>query len=49
MKMSLPEELTLQSVPPEFRKEGPEWCAVFNPKVKKVLDLNLVHTFVHAT
>ncbi|KIM37228.1 hypothetical protein M413DRAFT_77348, partial [Hebeloma cylindrosporum] len=49
MKMPPPEELTLHNVPPEYRKEGQDWCAVFNPKVKKVLDVNLMHHFVHAT
>ena len=49
MKIPPPEELTLHSVPPEYRKEGPDWYAVFNPKVKKVLDVNLMHNFVHAT
>jgi len=48
MKVPL-EELTLHSVPAEYRKEGPDWHAVFNPKVKKVLDVNLIHNFVHAT
>ncbi|KAF8961764.1 WD40-repeat-containing domain protein [Flammula alnicola] len=43
------QELTLQSVPPECRKEGGDWYAVYNPKVKKALDINLVHTFVHET
>lgn len=44
-----PEEFTLQSVPPEYRKEGPDWFAVFNPKLKKALDINLVHTFNHTS
>ncbi|KDR80404.1 hypothetical protein GALMADRAFT_136894 [Galerina marginata CBS 339.88] len=43
------DELTLQNVPPEFRKEASDWYAVYNPKVKKSLDVNLVHTFNHAT
>jgi glucose repression regulatory protein TUP1 len=43
------DDLTLQNVPPEFRKEGSDWYAVYNPKVKKSLDVNLVHTFNHAT
>jgi len=43
------EELSFYNVPPEYRKEGPDWYVVFNPQVKKALDVNLQHTFVHAT
>ncbi|KAG6327677.1 hypothetical protein ID866_11412 [Astraeus odoratus] len=34
-------------VPPEFKKEGPDWFAIFNPKVKRVLDVSLMHTLKH--
>jgi glucose repression regulatory protein TUP1 len=34
-------------VPPELKKDGSDWFAVFNPKVKRVLDVNLVHTLIH--
>nr|UOP57133.1 putative general transcription repressor [Thecaphora frezii] len=34
-------------VPRELKKEGSDWLAIFNPKVKRVLDVNLVHTFLH--
>ncbi|PWN51757.1 WD40 repeat-like protein [Violaceomyces palustris] len=34
-------------VPRELKKEGSDWLAIFNPKVKRVLDVNLVHTFIH--
>lgn len=33
--------------PPELKKEGSDWFAVWNPKVKRVLDVNLVHTLSH--
>ncbi|KAF8068657.1 chromatin associated protein [Lyophyllum atratum] len=46
---TFPEELTLNSVPPEFRKEGTDWFAVFNPRVKRSLDITLVHNFIHAS
>ncbi|KAG6899060.1 hypothetical protein C0993_001277 [Termitomyces sp. T159_Od127] len=36
------------NVPPEFRKEGSDWFAVFNPRVKRSLDISLLHTLVHA-
>ncbi|KAG6328966.1 hypothetical protein ID866_10123 [Astraeus odoratus] len=35
------------SVPPEFKKEGADWVAVFNPKVRRVLDVSLMHTLMH--
>jgi hypothetical protein len=34
-------------LPRELKKEGSDWVALFNPKVKKVLDVDLVHTLVH--
>lgn len=43
-----PDDLSLLSVPSEYRKEGSDWFAVFNPKVQKVLDINLVHNLIHA-
>ncbi|PPQ86686.1 hypothetical protein CVT25_006761 [Psilocybe cyanescens] len=43
------DDLTLQNLPPEFKKDGGDWCALYNPKVKKTLDVNLLHTFPHAT
>ncbi|CAA7268253.1 unnamed protein product [Cyclocybe aegerita] len=43
------DELSIHTVPPEFKKEGNDWCAVYNPKVKKALDVNLLHTFNHSS
>jgi len=43
----LTEELSLSTVPPECRKEGTDWFAVFNPRVKRSLDISLVHNFTH--
>jgi glucose repression regulatory protein TUP1 len=47
--MSFPDDLDIHSVPPDMKKEGSDWFAVFNPnpKVKRVLDVNLVHTLMH--
>ncbi|KAH7912373.1 WD40-repeat-containing domain protein [Hygrophoropsis aurantiaca] len=42
-----PDDLDPHTVPPELKKEGSDWFAVFNPKVKRVLDVNLVHTLMH--
>lgn len=41
------DDIDIHTIPPEFKKDGPDWFAVFNPKVKRVLDVNLVHTLVH--
>lgn len=41
------DEIDLHNVPPELKKEGSDWFAIFNPKVKRVLDVNLVHTLMH--
>ncbi|GLB45183.1 putative anaphase-promoting complex subunit 4 WD40 domain [Lyophyllum shimeji] len=46
---TFPEELSLSTVPPEYRKEGSDWFAVFNPRVKRSLDITLVHTLIHAS
>jgi glucose repression regulatory protein TUP1 len=43
-----PEELNLQTAAPEFKKEGSDWFAVFNPKIRRTLDINLTHTLTHA-
>jgi len=43
----IPDELDLHNVPPEYKKEGSDWYASFNPQVKKVLDVGLVHTLTH--
>jgi len=41
------EDLDQSTLPPEFRKEGSDWSAIFNPKAKRVLDVSLVHTLTH--
>lgn len=40
-------DLDPETVPREFKKEGAEWFAVWNPRNKKNLDVSLVHTLVH--
>ncbi|EAU89102.2 TUPA [Coprinopsis cinerea okayama7 len=44
-----PEEFNYNTVPPEYRKDGPDWFAAFNPKIKRTLDINLVHSFQHSS
>jgi general transcriptional corepressor TUP1 len=41
------EEFNIHNILPEFKKEGNDWFAIFNPKVKRVLDVTLVHTLMH--
>ncbi|PBK61591.1 WD40 repeat-like protein [Armillaria solidipes] len=41
------DDIDPQNVPQELKKEGSDWFALFNPKVKRVLDVNLVHTLMH--
>jgi len=40
-------ELDIHTAPPEYRTEGNGWYAVFNTSVKRVLDVQLVHNFMH--
>jgi len=40
-------DLDRSTLAPEFKKEGGDWFATFNPKAKRVLDVSLVHTLVH--
>ncbi|GEM07220.1 glucose repression regulatory protein TUP1 [Rhodotorula toruloides] len=35
------------TAPKELKKEGPDWVTMFNPNVKRALDVGLVHTLVH--
>lgn len=35
------------TAPKELKKEGPDWVTMFNPNVKRTLDVGLVHTLVH--
>jgi glucose repression regulatory protein TUP1 len=46
---TMADELKLQHLSSEYVKDGGDWCAVYNPQVRKALDINLVHTFVHAS
>lgn len=34
-------------MPPHLKREGVDWYAVFNPAVRRVLDVDLVHTLEH--
>ncbi|KAG0142826.1 hypothetical protein CROQUDRAFT_673304 [Cronartium quercuum f. sp. fusiforme G11] len=40
-------DLDPDTLPSSMKKEGGDWMSMFNPKVKRVLDVGLVHTLVH--
>ena len=35
------------TAPRNLKKEGTDWVTVFNPKVPRALDVELVHTLQH--
>jgi glucose repression regulatory protein TUP1 len=45
--LSFPDEIDIHTISPEHKREGGDWFALFNHKVKRVLDVNLVHTLMH--
>ena len=47
MRPLILEDLNRSTLPPEFKKEGSGWFAIFNPEVEQVLDVSLVHTLAH--
>ncbi|BEI79920.1 hypothetical protein CcaverHIS002_0104490 [Cutaneotrichosporon cavernicola] len=42
-------DLDPENVSRELKKEGSDWFAIWSPKVKKQLDVSLVHSLVHDT
>lgn len=40
-------EFDPETVARDLKKEGSDWITMFNPNVKRVLDVGLVHTLVH--
>ena len=44
---SSPDDIDSNTISLEHKCEGADWSALFNPKVKRVLDVNLVHILVH--
>ncbi|KAJ6511190.1 chromatin associated protein [Mycena sanguinolenta] len=41
--------LDLATIHPDWKKEGSDWFVIYNPKVKRTLDVSLLHTFIHET
>ncbi|KAF2666359.1 WD40 repeat-like protein [Microthyrium microscopicum] len=42
-------ELEVETVPQNLKREGQDWYAVFNPAVRRLLDVELVHTLLHSS
>ena len=40
-------DFDIHSVPPEHKKEGKDWFAIFNPRATRQLEISLVHTLMH--
>lgn len=40
-------EFDPENVTRDLKKEGSDWMTMYNPNVKRVLDVGLVHTLVH--
>ena len=40
-------DLAPELLPPNQKREGDDWFAVFNPRVPRVLDVELLHTLQH--
>ena len=47
VKMAVDTAATTSSAPNSLKKEGSDWMSIFNPNVKRVLDVGLVHTLMH--
>ncbi|KAJ3970953.1 WD40-repeat-containing domain protein [Lentinula raphanica] len=45
--VGITDETVLATLPPEYKKEGPDWWIVYNPDADKVFNVNLVHTLMH--
>ena len=46
-KEEFPGDLDPSTVPAEYRKDGDDWFALYNPRVPQSLNVNLVHQFNH--
>ncbi|KAH8724716.1 WD40-repeat-containing domain protein [Phaeosphaeriaceae sp. PMI808] len=40
-------DLDIEQLPENFKKEGADWFAVFNPRTRRVLDVDLIHNLPH--
>ncbi|KAF2463754.1 WD40 repeat-like protein [Lindgomyces ingoldianus] len=40
-------DLDIEQLPDNLKKEGQDWFAVFNPRARRVLDVDLIHNLPH--
>jgi glucose repression regulatory protein TUP1 len=40
-------DLDIEQLPENLKKEGSDWFAVFNPRARRVLDVDLIHNLPH--
>lgn len=40
-------DLDIEQLPDSLKKEGSDWFAVFNPRSRRVLDVDLIHNLPH--
>lgn len=40
-------DLDVEQLPAQFKKEGDDWYAVFNPRHRRTLDVDLIHNLPH--
>lgn len=40
-------DLDIEQLPDNLKKEGQDWFAVFNPRTRRVLDVDLIHNLPH--
>ena len=40
-------DLEVEQLPSQFKREGDDWYAVFNPRTRRVLDVDLIHNLPH--
>ena len=42
-------KLNIDDLPPHLKKHGEDWWAIFNPRIPRKLDINLMHTLSHGS
>ncbi|KAF3053387.1 proteinral transcription repressor [Didymella keratinophila] len=40
-------DLDVEQLPAQYKREGDDWYAVFNPRARRVLDVDLIHNLPH--
>ena len=40
-------DLDPDKIPSEYKRDGPDWLVVYNPKAPRLLNVDLVHNLEH--